>query len=250
VSGDDITLLDDGSGSIARLVRAAASLFSGEHGRAAALIGGLAVTVRIATVHRVTNDVDAVIDDATDGSLAAITDDHAARIAIDGVKVDMMATSPLPALGADLPEDDHHRLFVLAHRWALESATPISVAVHGVADVRANLIVATAPALLACKLHAIADRRDTRADKRESDARDIQRLAQLMVRDPQLGDRYAAAPFDLATLVAGGVQRWLVDDVTRTARLIAIGTGVGEASVGPEDLATLGRLLLSTLSHL
>jgi hypothetical protein len=86
VSGDDVTLLDDGSGSIARLVRAAATLFTDEHGRAVALIGGLAVTVRIATVHRVTNDVDTVVDESTDGSLAAVTDDHAARIAIDGVK--------------------------------------------------------------------------------------------------------------------------------------------------------------------
>jgi hypothetical protein len=47
----------------------------------------------------------------------------------------MMATSPLPVLAADLPEDDHHRLFVLAHRWALDSATPVSIAVHGVAEV-------------------------------------------------------------------------------------------------------------------
>ena len=109
MSGDAVRLLDDGAGSVARLVRTAAAWFGAED-RRAALVGGLAVTLRLATVHRATNDVDAVVDDRSDGTLAAVTDDHATRIVLDGVKVDAMATSPLPTDAADLPDEDLDRL--------------------------------------------------------------------------------------------------------------------------------------------
>jgi hypothetical protein len=212
------------------------------------LVGGLAVTARIATVHRVTNDVDVVVDEPVDDALAAVADDHAARVEIEGVKVDVMATSPLPVSAADLPDDDHDRLFVLGHRWALDTATALPIVVRGPDVTECSLIAATAPALFACKLHAIDDRRDARADKRESDARDIYRLAQLLVRTPELVEPLRTAPFDLTALLAERVRRWFVDDVTRTARLMAVSRGVGEEPVAPQELAALGRLLLATVS--
>lgn len=249
MSGDAVVLLDDASGSVARLVRAAAAWFSADR-RRAALVGGLAVTLRLATVHRATNDVDAVVDELDDGLVSAVTADHAVPIEIDGVKVDAMPTSPLPADAADLPDDDLDRLFVLGHRWALESATSLEVVVRSGDDLHADLMVATVPALLACKLHAIADRRDARAAKRESDARDIYRLTQVLARDRGLASEFTAAPFDLIALVSAGVQRWLMDDVTRTARLLAMGASVGESPVGPDELETVGRLFTSNVSQL
>ncbi len=248
MSGDTVVLLDDASGSVARLVRAAAAWFDADR-RRAALVGGLAVTLRLATVHRATNDVDAVVDEPADELVSAVTTDHATPIEIDGVKVDAMATSPLPVDPAELPDDDLDRLFVLGHRWALESATPRGVIVRNGEDVRADLTVATVPALLACKLHAIADRRDARAAKRESDARDIYRLTQLIARDGTFVSELATSPFDLVALVQEGVQKWLIDDVTRTARLLAMGAGVGESTPGPAELAAVGRLFTSTVSQ-
>ena len=61
----DVTLIEAGDGGITRLVRTAATLFARPGFGPAALVGGLAVTVRLATVHRATNDVDAVSDGET-----------------------------------------------------------------------------------------------------------------------------------------------------------------------------------------
>lgn len=246
MSGDVVTLLD-GDGSIGRLVRVAARFFADQGGRPVALVGGLAVMARLATMHRATTDVDTVVDQVGDPVLGAVADAPAVSTSYDGVTVDVMATSSLPPDAADLPDDEHHRLFVLAHRWALETAAPLTLVVHGVTDSEAELTVATSPALLACKLHAIADRRDARAGKRESDARDIFRLAELMVRS--IGENpYRDAPFDLATLVGSGVQRWFVDEGLRTARLLTISASTGEAPVELTQLQALGRALTRMVS--
>lgn len=243
----EVGLLDDERGSTSRLVRAAGKLLgAGGLGRAA-LVGGLAVTARLATVHRVTNDVDTVVDDQAWGTLAltSVADNpEGERIDIDGVKVDVMATSPLPTDETELPDDDHDRLFVLGHRWALESASALkvrSVDQRQQVTAEAELNVATSPALLACKLHAITDRRAARRGKQESDARDIVGLTQLLIAAAE-SDAYSDAPFDLAVLVQREVRHWLVDNATRTAGLINLGAGAGDPSVDPADLAAIGRL--------
>lgn len=249
----EVTLIEAGDGGITRLVHTAATLFTRPGFGPAALVGGLAVTMRLATVHRATNDVDAVSDG--DAPLQYVGEDEAHgtnRIEIDGVKVDVMPTSPLPLTAEELPDADIDRLFVLGHRWALECAEPVAVRVvtateSGPVDMQA-LVVATAPALVACKFHAIADRRDARREKRESDALDLVRLIGDLVRSPGLAEQFAVAPFDLAALVSLQTQRWLIEDATRTARLISMSAGGGDAAMNPASIATIGELFVEMLA--
>lgn len=251
----DVALVDPGDGAVSRLVRTAATLFDSPEFRPTALVGGLAVTIRLATVHRATNDVDTVSegDGPRDLALQYLGDADAAtenRIEIDGVKVDVMATWPLPASSDELPEDDLDRLFVLGHRWALDTAASLVVDVvstdaTSVVD-SGMLTVATAPALVACKLHAIADRRGAALTKQESDALDLVRLVGELVRGPEVIEAFRAAPFDLDELVADQIERWFITDALRTARLAGTGTGA-PGSIDAADISMTGRLLLDQL---
>lgn len=249
----DVTLIEGGDGGVGRLVRTASALFGRPGFGPAALVGGLAVTVRLATVHRATNDVDAVCDgDAPLEYVGEVDAQGSQRVEIDGVKVDVMPTSPLPASADELPEGDLDRLFVLGHRWALESAEPLVVRVvtagdSGLGDAHI-LVVAATPALVACKFHAIADRRDARREKRESDALDLVRLIGGLVGAPLIADQFAAAPFDLAALVSSQTERWLIDDATRMARLMNMSTGGGDSRMNPADVATIGVLFVEMLA--
>ena len=159
----DVTLIDSGDGAVSRLVRTASTLFANPAFRPTALVGGLAVTLRLATVHRATNDIDTVSegDGPRDLALQYLGDSNAAgsnRIEIDGVNVDVMATWPLPTSSDELPDNELDRPFVLGHRWALETSSALTVDVlsaNGELVVESgSLIVATAPALVSCKLHA------------------------------------------------------------------------------------------------
>jgi hypothetical protein len=236
-------------------VHAASALFARPGFSPAALVGGLAVTMRLASVHRATNDVDAVTDGEGPRAFALeylrdsdAHDDN--RVEIDGIKIDVMPTEPLPEHAEELPDGDLDRLFVLGHRWALESAGQLSVQV--VTSMRdatepVAIRVATSPALVACKLHAIADRRDARRDKRESDALDLVRLLGDLVRAPALTAELSSAPFDLSDLVASQVERWFIDEPLRTARLINLGAGGTPPIVDPDDISTIGELFVSIL---
>jgi hypothetical protein len=246
VSGD-VTLVDGGDGATSRLVRTAATLFGTPGFAPAALVGGLAVTCRLATVHRATNDVDTVADGDRPGDLAleylGDSDAGAGRIEIEGVTVDVMATHPIDE--RDLPDDELARLFVVSHRWALETATSLAVDVVAGGQIieSASLQVATVPALVACKLHAIADRRDARAAKRESDALDLVRLVGEVVREPAHAESLRAAPHDLAALASTQISRWFVDDALRTSRLARL----AGAELEPADIEALGQLWRSTV---
>lgn len=244
----EVVLQDSADGSIGRLVRTAASLFAEPRFAPAALVGGLAVTLRIATSHRATVDVDTVVDGEAPRRLALdyLSDGDArgsGRIEIDGVHVDVMETEALPAGAAELPDDDHMRLFALAHRWALESATDLAVRLVGssVVSEPISLRVAIVPALIGCKLHAIADRRGASTAKQESDALDLLRLAEAIVQSPDLALGYFTAPFDLADLVSDGIAQWFGDDALRTARLLRRAGVPGNATMDPDDIRVIGE---------
>ncbi len=111
-----------------------------------------------------------------------------------------------------------------------------------------TLIVATVPALVACKLHAIADRKGPSLPKRESDALDLVRLTGDLVRSDESVQALRSAPFDLATLVAAQVECWFMDDALRTARL-ANAAAVSHSQLHSNTVSTVGRLLLEQLSE-
>ena len=89
----EVALIDSGDGAISQLIRTATTLFDSPRFHPAALVGGLAVTVRLASVHRATNDIDTVSEGEgpRDLALQYLGDRDAAeanRIEVEGVKVD------------------------------------------------------------------------------------------------------------------------------------------------------------------
>lgn len=155
------------------LVRAAGLVV--EHaGVRTAVIGGLAVSCRLAVAHRATGDVDVVTDErsfvaartaAANLVAAGVAEREAGvdvvRLIVDGTKVEIIETVPLDTADLVGVESETARLFVLSHRWALESAQPLRIGVVG-SDVEIEVPIATSPALVAMKLHAIQDRNDDR----------------------------------------------------------------------------------------
>jgi hypothetical protein len=231
VSGDDVRLLGPAA---ARLVAAVARL----EGRDFALVGGLAAMVRIGSAHRATADVDSVFDNPDDPPTtvllirSGIAERTAAvqRVVIDGTTVDVIDTEPLPTDVAALPESPHDRLFVCAHRFAYETATPVRVVADGG---EATIAVATPAALVAMKAHALAfGSRQRRATKRVSDLHDLYRLVE---RHPRCGAELAGAPWQLGAQVLAALRADL--DIGQDAALLRASPVPELASVTADDLA-------------
>ena len=146
------------------LIRAAARMAVADLGPFA-VVGGVAVAARLGRAHRATVDIDTVVDDDTPPSAldvlrhldgASDDDGPAYRVYLDGTKVEVIGTGTVTE--PDLQGlDDRQILFVAGHRWALETATPVTLTDDG--GIRATLPLARASALVAMKLGAIGDRR-------------------------------------------------------------------------------------------
>lgn len=208
------------------------------------LVGGVAVVARLTHVHRATTDLDALtsgreLEDAVvalpEGAMDGVKL-MIGEVVVDHIPIDVDVTwEDIAAL--DEPID---RLFTAAHLWALRTAEPLRISAGGAS---ATVPVAVVPALLATKLHAYCSpRRD--ATKRGSDALDVYRLAQLLVRTSRSG--FATAPDVVADAVRWAVQeRWLRDPATLVRRLRELPSNVSQ--VPEADVVTLAELLLETL---
>jgi hypothetical protein len=256
VSGDTVYLR--GGPDIEALVRAAGLVV--EHSPApAAVIGGLAVTCRLATVHRATADVDLVTGEpevAVGGTSAADSlvasgvarrrpGDPPNRVEVAGTRVEIIETAPLnPAQAADI-EPDMARLFVLAHRWALETATQCTITVRGT-DATAVVPVAIPSAIVAMKLHSIQDRHDLA--KRASDAWDLYRLLDSNLTDPDFANSLREAPAGLVPLIEAGIDRLFRQGVTQTRRwIVTYGDPSWPAIATEEALDQIADAFLLTL---
>jgi hypothetical protein len=147
------------------LVRAAAAL-EAEDIPPFAVIGGVAVTVRLGRTLRATADLDAVTDQrytptalevlrARDDATYDAADPH--TITIAGAEVQFQDVQPVD--DADVSHlDDKDLLYVAAHAHALAAATPVRLLATE-ARTEATVPVATTGALLATKLHAYLNRR-------------------------------------------------------------------------------------------
>lgn len=205
--GEVIELEGDARALVAAVIRLAGYDF--------ALIGGLAVMVRLQEAHRVTGDLDGVFDNPTDIPTTAtliaagIARDTPApqRVIVLDTDVDVIDTFALPDATAGLPDDPKDRLFVCAHRYAFETAT--AVRLRAGSD-SAEVKVAVPPALIATKAHALrfatARRRET---ERSSDLYDLYRLSASHL--PEIADGLAAARWDLRGQVADALAADLAD---------------------------------------
>ena len=149
----------------------------------AALIGGLAVTARVASTtagYRATVDVDFVsADDTPPSFVEVLTARHQVEepIVIDGIKVDVIPTYQVS--DEDLAGiDDGPRLFVASHRWALDTAEVVTLSCSTPAGTTTvDVKLATPAALIAAKSHAVGfARSQRRATKHASDLLDVYRL--------------------------------------------------------------------------
>lgn len=236
-----------------RLVRVATKVADANLG-SYAIIGGVAVSARLGQAHRATADIDTVVDDLTPppaiealldvpGAQADPTGAH--RVLIDGIKVEIQGTEPFAP--ADLEGlTDKQILYVGAHRYALESATAVTL-VAQTDQARATIPVATPGALLAMKLHAIEDRRSGGGlDKRAGDAWDIYRILLDLDRTTEVRDELAALPHPLRRVVAETATRILVERAARTISWLKAGDE-RMAAVGAEELQALGRPVIAAL---
>lgn len=252
MSGETVELRGGHSGELAGLVRAAGLVV--EHaGARVVVVGGLAVKCRLATAHRATADVDVVAGEpevlAQGRSVAqnlieagvarAGPGNMASRVDISGTKVEIIETEPLDVAKAGDVESASDRLFVLSHRWALETATPCTIKVLGT-GIAAEVPVATTASLVATKLHAIEDRKEDR--KRASDAWDLYRLLDAHLWSGVLPAAFSDAPGDCLELVEESLQRVFRSEVTRTRRwLVAYGDPTWAAQATEENLVRLAE---------
>lgn len=245
MSGDRIVLAGDVDGNAARLVGATARLADADLGPHA-LVGGLAVMCRLAAVHRATQDVDTVTETTAPAAVEVITSSigepdpsNPNRVLIDGIKVDVIDTESFQYEDLD-GIDPVDRLFVVSHRWALDTATETEI-VAG--EVTAAIPVATPPALVAMKSGAVLGGRPREPRKRASDLYDLYRLVLEFDRTGGIGDALAAAPFGLGRLVADALQDRVVEQPERAVRWLLDG-GPETSSVSADDLRdVLGPLV-------
>lgn len=222
------------SADATRLVDVARKVLTGDNLPDAALVGGLAVTIRVAapaTLYRATADVDVVTNDEEPTFVEIITTRHDAGepLIIDGIKVDVIATSPVS--DADLAGiEDGPRLFAASHRWALETAEAVTLTTDAESARPFRLRVATPAALVAAKAHALGfARSQRRTTKHGSDLLDVYRLVELYDSDGSLSAEVRGAPAGLARIIAAIAERELMANPAAAAHRMSL------ASLAPID---------------
>lgn len=252
MSGSQIKLVGNVDGMATRLVGATARLAAaglGPH----ALVGGLAVMCRLVKVHRVTTDIDTVTETTTPTAIELITSSigssdptNRARVFIDGVRVDIIETEAFD--DEDLEGiEGVDRLFVVAHRWALETAEPAEIVVAGSEDV-ATIRVATPAALVAMKTSALAARRPREPRKHASDLYDLYSLTVEHDREGRLAEALSAAPYGLGAQVGAHLQQAVVDNAERAARWLSDG-GTEMGAITADDIRDVLGPLVDRLSR-
>jgi hypothetical protein len=241
VSGERIVLAGDANGNAARLVRATARLGDADLGPHA-LVGGLAVMCRLAAVHRATQDVDTVTETTT--SIGQHDPSSPSRAVVDGISIDVIDTEPFRPEDLD-GVDPSDRLFVVSHRWALDTATDTEL-VAGAET--ASIRVATPPALVAMKSGALLGGRMREPRKRASDLYDLYRLVLEYDRTGGIADAMRTAPFDLGHLVGDALAARVVEEPERAVRWLING-GPETSAVTADDLRDAIGPLVSELRN-
>ncbi len=237
------------------LASAVAALAGAGLGRFA-IIGGVAVTVRLGRVHRATADVDTVVDatvppDALEALLAADAAEAdptgRPRVSISGTKLEIIHAQPVGSEDLD-GISERERLFLVAHAWALDTATDATIGAIRDPSLTSTVPVSTPAALIAMKLHAIQDRRPAGGvDKRGGDAWDIYRLLSDLDRDGAICRAFEEAPDDVRASVRPALERVMVTSANRTQGWLRWGDGA-MATVSAAELRHVAAPLLDALA--
>jgi hypothetical protein len=224
----------------------------------AALVGGLAVMVRLYESHRVTTDFDEVTD-ARDTMIDLLLARGAVRTANGvslpefGVQLDLIdAAMTLKELAAIAEAAAAHPLtdlersalqLALVCRYALETATATQILVVEGEQVVAEvaLPVALAGSLVAMKVHA-AVQPTRRPDKAAGDIYDAYRLVRAW-GPTVIADDLSHAPIVMLREVVQQVTDLYVDGAERSARRLRAASMPGVQAVDAEDLEGLGELV-------
>jgi hypothetical protein len=151
-------------------------------------------------------------------------------------------------VGEDVEPDE--RLYLLSHRWALDSADTVVLVVDGDERAEAVLPMATASGLVAMKLGAFFGRRRDRQQKRPTDAYGIYRLLADLDVDLGVAESFVSAPRELLLDVCAATQRAFIDDVTRTRQEIRRIGDVVTRELTEDDLIEVGGRFLGRLREL
>lgn len=240
-------LANDARGVVARSVQALADLPADLP--AAAVVGGLAVMVRLYEAHRVTTDFDEVSQGrdlaiATLVSLGATRTSSGVRLPDRDVQLDLLdAETPLVALASlDTSAMDDHELrgwqLAMVNRYALDTAVVTDIFVIDVASdaiaARVSIPVAVAGALVAMKVQAALSP-DRNRLKVASDVYDTWRM--IRAWGPSvIAEDLSRAPVPMLQRTIDHVRTLFSDDVDRTARWLATASVPGVASVDADAL--------------
>jgi hypothetical protein len=210
-----------------------------------ALIGGLAVIVRLGQAHRATNDIDTVSDDEP-GLLDALVTDGFERIG-DSVMLD----SDLKVDVIDVREGDLGYLPYLTHRLAFDTRTPVRLVVQPDRgpSISAYIDVARPAALVAVKLgisESVGRQRDPR--KVGSDAFDIARLMQRLGPEALADELRSVADPGCVERIADLAHRHLVTQVDRTVAAMVRSSVQGVERIDAAQLELLGESFVRCLT--
>lgn len=247
-----VALASDAGGVVARSVRSLATL--PVELPSYALVGGLAVMVRLSEAHRVTTDFDQA-SSGPDQAIALLVAQGARRtsngVEIPGeqVRLDLLdATASLRELESMWPtleSDEERRAWQLAAacRYALDTAVDTDILVVDREEVVAGvaLPVAIAGALVALKLHAIVAP-DRNPDKGTTDIYDTWRLVRAWGPSVIAAD-LSRAPAPMLRTAAAELTTVFVDDVERAAHRLRRASVPGVQAVSVDDLAAVAVVL-------
>ncbi len=238
------------NGSAGPLLDVAGKVLTRDDLPAAALIGGLAVTIRVAAhnlPYRATGDIDLVTDDDTPTLVEILTGDTGGPdpvvVVVDDIKVDVIPTAAVTDQDLDGIEDGP-RLFVAAHRWALESAANVTVATTAALDAAHTIRVATPAGLIATKSHAVGfARSQRRSSKHGSDLFDVYRLLDAHGPD-EIASALHTAPGRIAPVIADVIRATFL---TRPGKAAALMTPVDTPLIDAHDVSSLMDSFVSAL---
>lgn len=224
----------------------------------AALVGGLAVMVRLYEAHRVTTDFDEVTEgrEATIDLLlarGAVRTPNGVMLLEHGVQLDLLDAglslqelSDLAPPGSALLATEMERRAVqlaLVCRYALETATNTEVMVVEHEDVVAQVTipVALAGALVAMKVHA-AVQPDRKPDKAAGDIYDAYRL--IRAWGPSvIAEDLSHAPLTMLDAATAQIDELFGTGAERSSRKLRSASMPGVQWVDVDDLEDVGTLI-------